>query len=285
MKDPNSVSDLIQRVELSNLPNVWHERSSLAITDPTDARVFSLVEKAMDGQSITAMKRTNATQTVVFISLKIEQAAAAYCGAPNTDRATIDECVRFVFAQYGSLNPDEITEAFRMAASGKTDASLEAYHGQFTVKILGSVLSDYMDYRSALAREARSRQAAREAQEEYQRRQEKMLEEHGTAADQIARMSRDRYKAWQDVPGWLARIAVKDGLINLSIDEKAEAWKTAKAYVVNRIPAMIMEADRQEREKWLKAADSVKADPDIFPEVLKEEASTVYAQMLLHNKI
>ena len=231
------------------------------------------------------MKRANGPQTVALVRLTVEHCAVTYCGAPNTETATIDECVRFVFAQYGMLNPDEIKEAFRLAASGKTSASLEAYHGQFTARILGGVLSNYLDYRSALAREARSRQAAAEADGAYQRRQDDLFQQHGTAADQIAALDRGKYKAWKDLPGWLAMRAVKDGLIDLSIEEKQEAWKTAKAYTVNRIAAMLLDPDKSERDKWLRAAEAIRKDPEIFPEALRPEAEIVYAKMLLYSKI
>lgn len=231
------------------------------------------------------MKRLNSEQTVALVRLTLEQCAVAYCGAPNTETATIDECVRFIFAQYGMLDPNEIKEAFRLAASGKTSASLEAYHGQFTARILGGVLSNYLDYRSAMAREARSRQAAAEAEEEYRRRQGDLFQQHGTAADQIAALDREKYKTWNDLPGWLSMIAVKDGLIDLTPEEKGEAWKIAKAYMVNRIAAMLLDPDRSVRQKWLLAAEAIRKDPDVFPECLRPEAEIVYAKMLLHSKI
>lgn len=247
--------------------------------------MFALVVKALEGGSISQMKRANSKTTVAYVRLVVEQCAVSYCGAPNTEPATIDECIRFVFAQYGMLNPDEIKEAFRLAASGKTSASLEAYHGQFTARILGGVLSNYLDYRSALAREARSRQAAAEAEEAYRRRQDDLFQQHGTAADQIAALDRGKHKTWNDLPGWLAMAAVKDGLIDLTMEEKGEAWRTAKAYVVNRIAAMLLDPDRSVREKWLRAAEAIRKDPDTFPEVLRPEAEIVYAKMLLFSKI
>lgn len=264
------------------------EKSSLAIiSDPSDAKIYALCERAANGETINAMRQGGAATAVAFLRLQLEQCAAAYCGAPNTASETLDECVRYLIASHGHLNPYEIKEAFRLAASRQTGADLTAWHGQFTVQILGGVIAGYLDYRTALAREARSRQSKEDAEREYALKSEQIKASFPSVEEQVAalKVENRKYQRWQDVPFWLARIAVKRDLLALTVEEKTEAWKTAKAYTVNRIPAMLLEADKAEREKWQDAESIIKKEPDVFPAVLQEEAERVYAQMLMFSKI
>jgi hypothetical protein len=80
------------------------------------------------------------------LSLELEQVAKVYCGAPKTDGAVFGEGMMFIMESYSDLGLGEIRAAFRYVNQHNRKL-LTAYHGIFTVAMLGDVLQYYRDNR------------------------------------------------------------------------------------------------------------------------------------------
>lgn len=221
--------------------------------------------------------------------MEVEYCADTYCACPNAGDATIEESVRFILTQFGYLNIGEIREAFRLAASGKIQANLNAYHGQFSVRLLGEVLSNYADYRSQIAREVRNRQQAAEFEKEQVQRAEVLKEKHGTIEEQLAALQQvnHRYTRWQDLPYWFCRRVIEDNLLGITQDRKGKVWIEVKQWAVNQ--AGFWSADPNNTpvdfKRYRAACEAIQQNPDVFPEELKPEAEEAYAKRLVFENI
>lgn len=280
----NSLLTLLpQSIELRNSPKNSDESALRPAADPQSASLERACQQALAGGSISALLKKDDVKLIASVQLEVEHCAATYCGAPNTPADTMTECVRFVLSQFGHLCPSEIREAFRLTAAHEIGASLNAYNGVFSVRILGEVLSEYEDYRALAFRKVRSQM--NDAGEEN--RAAVLKEAFGGFEDQLARvMQSNPYGAWQEIPAAFARAVVERGLINFSLEEKGKTWRSAKSIAAGRVPQKIMDAKTPfERNKWVQVRDQMQADPELFPGELQPEATIIYAQILLWEKL
>lgn len=252
-------------------------------SDPESARLEDSCLAALSGGSISALNTADDLVLITALQLEVEHCAATYCAAPNTLTDTMDECVLFIIDQFGFLCPSEIRQAFRLAAAGKIEANLNAYNGAFSVRILGEVLSAYEDYRTLTFRKVRSQIS----DSEDPNRSAVLKQVFGGFEDQLARvMKSNPYGTWQEIPAAFARAVVERSLINFSLEEKGQAWRRAKSIAAGRVPQKILDAKTQfERNKWVQVRDQMQADPELFHGELKPEATIIYAQILLWEKL
>lgn len=137
--------------------------TSLAAAAGTSKKQAELVWLASNGNTIARMMRESAKAGVATISLELEACAKTYVACPNTDDEAFDEIIEFVAAKFGGLNVSEIREAFRLVAAKQIDVDLKAWYGQFTVMMMGEVLTAYMDWRERLQRLVLEKMAAERA--------------------------------------------------------------------------------------------------------------------------
>ena len=268
------------------------KNSELAISDgadPDTARLQKMCMAADNGHTIGALMRNNGETGTTALMLEVKKCAITYCGAPNTDTVTIAESVRFVHTQYSHLTLNEISEAFRLAAAQKIDADLSAFHGLFSVRILGQVLSAYDTMRGQVAREVRARLRKLEDEQENQIRSERMLQMHGTISDQFAALveNNEKYARWQDMPEWFCERVVREDVAGFSLDEKGKAWIIAKQWSANQLANWIMDPQttKADRSRYIEVEQAYKENPDVFPEGLKKEAQSAYCKMLVFDRI
>jgi len=235
------------------------------------------------------MMREDEIKAPTALLAEIKYCAITYCASPNTEPETLKESVRFVLSQYGHLNVAEIREAFRLTAAGKIEANLNAYHGQFTIRILGDVLSGYNDMRTQVAREVRARLRAEQDAEQNKIFAQFLSQKFGTLGEQYQQLvqSNSKYSRWQDLPGWFCERIVREDVPGFTIEEKGKAWINAKHLVVNNlgfwsIDPSVLPADRK---RYRAAAEALKNDPETFPEDLRKEAEEAYCKMLVFEKI
>ena len=126
--------------------------TSLAAAAGTSKKQAELVWLASNGNTISRMMRESAKAGVATISMELEACAKTYVACPNTDDEAFDEIIEFVAAKFGGLNVSEIREAFRLVAAKEIGVDLKAWYGQFTVMMMGEVLTAYMDWRERLQR-------------------------------------------------------------------------------------------------------------------------------------
>lgn len=126
--------------------------TSLATAAGTSKKQAELVWLATNGNTIARMMRESAKAGIATISLELEACAKTYVACPNTDESAFDEIIEFVADKFGGLNVAEIREAFRLVAAKEIDVDLRAWYGQFTVMMMGEVLTAYMEWRERLQR-------------------------------------------------------------------------------------------------------------------------------------
>jgi len=253
------------------------------------SKVVALCAAADDGITINSLKIADALKCSTAVQLEIEDCATAYCAAPNTEADTITEAVRFVLSQFGHFNISEIREAFRLVASGMVAGNLNAYHGQFSVRILGEVLNAYADYRTQIAREVRARKRAAELAALEDSRADMLKERFGTLSENLADLQdvNTKYARWQELPYWFCRRLIEEDTLKLTIEEKGKTWILAKHWAVNQVGSWVLDSTHQpeDRKRYLAASESIKENPDIFPDELKKEAEEAYSKMIVFENI
>lgn len=233
--------------------------------------------------------RVNDIETIGAMQLELEHCATSYCGCPNTSAETMKEATRFVEDQFGHLCVPEIREAFRLAAAGKIEASLAAYHGTFSVRILGEVLAAYEDHRALTFRRVRAEQQAKQDAADNLERAAAMQEKFGTLGQQLAALQskNDRYPTFEDVPYWFARKVVDEDLLELHLGEKAEVWIRAKHWAAAQVNNWLADPllSKGDRKRYDDARLQIEADDECFPAELRPEAEQAYAKMLVFSHI
>lgn len=253
------------------------------------SRLEKSCAESIAGRTIGAMMKAGGMEPVVLLHTEVKFCAATYCAAPNTEREVIEESARFIASKFGHMNVNEIREAFRLAAAGQIDASLNAYYGMFSVSILGKVLSAYDDHRTQAYREVRARINAEQQERENEQRAERLKEQFGTIGEQFQALTErnEKYPTWQSLPGWFAEKVVRDDLAGFCHDEKGKMWVTAKAWAVNNVGSWILNpaTPDEDRRRYKAAKAEIEKKPDVFPDSLKSEAQDAYAKMLVFSKI
>jgi len=258
-------------------------------SDPERSRLAASCRATLQGHTIGAIMRTSDGVAIPAMLAEIKFAAVTYCAAPNTDSETCKEGVAFVLSQFSHLNINEIREAFRLAASGKIDASLAAYHGQFSIRILGEVLRAYDDHRTGIYREERARFIEQQAALEAPTRSETLQAHFGTIAENFRALQEKntKYPRWQDLPGWFCRRVIEDELIEIHPDEKGPTWIAAKHWAANQVGvwALDLTTGKEDRARYKAAAAVIREDADAFPGEIRKEAEEAYSKMLIFSKI
>lgn len=292
-KNPNSLGALLTPLPKgSNLVGNLPESETTALSKHADVdqtRIERSILATENGQTIRAMVRANDEQAGTALFLEVKYCAVTYCASPNTEPETLKESTRFIISQYGSLAFHEIREAFRLAAAGKIDASLAAYHGQFSVRILGDVLSTYLDYRTQAGREIRARLNRIEDEMKDEMRATMLREIFGTLAEQYQTLTQanSKYQRWQDLPDWFCLKLVQEDIPQFTIEEKVETWVTAKHWSANQIGTWLLDRNigKEERIRYKAAKQVIEQDPETFPDELRKEAESAYCKMLVFNRI
>lgn len=124
-------------------------------------------------------------EEVATVSLidELTYCATNYSGARDVPDDMLDEAAEFVATRFGDFAIDEVREAFRLAAAGELgDVDMKAYYGQFTIVILGAVLSAYKVYRRRIA------QAIQRAEQEAEDRQRELTKAEEWSSEAWAQM-------------------------------------------------------------------------------------------------
>ncbi len=155
----------------------------------------------------------------------------------------IEECIELTIYRFQDLGLKEVREAFRAAASGELDVTLELY-GNFNAATLGRVLQSYRLSRRDIIHEIyqkmEERNRAIEATKESKRKA------FDTGFQQHIRDRRDKINSWRDIPAYWYDAATRLGLLSLTPEEKREIWEQAKSY----LPAELRKRKSANRGCW-----------------------------------
>lgn len=255
----------------------------------SESKTAKLCKAANDGETINSLKNADSLKCSTAVQLEIEDCASAYCSAPNTETETITEAVRFVLSQFGHFHIAEIREAFRIAAAGTIEANLNAYHGQFSVRILGEVLNAYADYRTQIARQVRAKESKQMQEEKAEAFAAALKERFGTLAENLADLQEEntKYSRWQDLPYWFCRRLIEEDVLAVTVEEKGRVWVEAKHWAVNQVGFWAMDGNNNpgDARRYRIAKEAVRERPDYFPNELEKEAIEAYSKKLVFNHI
>ncbi len=220
-------------------------------------------------------------------SMELQAVSLAYCGAAIVTVPPIvwSECISLLQNQFPNIGIYEIRQAFELAAASKLDVNIVAYRGQFTVDILGKVLSAYSEYRkaihAALVNEQR-KDFEQDLQEERVRRMTNLLE-HNQSKWYALMQSNNRFERWQQINTADYKVVDGLGMIKPDKDEKIKIWLGAKAEAKKAFfdgdEFMLSSSD------ILKIKQAMTKDPGHFPDELKPKAITIYEKMLVFHSL
>ena len=173
------------------------------------------------------------------------------------ERTTIDilisESANFIIKHFAMLSVTEIKQAFELSASGKIDANLSAYHGKFTIQMLGDVLQKYWIFRmNVLARYDskldiyHNQQRKKDADERNERAKREVID--------LFKKLKDNYQQTGEfdetqVKGFHGKIISDAGLITFSKQEKLQIYAEAKINVLKQIKTDVQDVNLKPTER------------------------------------
>ncbi len=204
-----------------NVPSEW--LPDIANKCECDKRTISAVSAGL----ALSMRRDDRNKVIASLSVDLEYCIRVYCGATaDINEEVIEESVDFCLKRFAHLGVDEIREAFSMAAAGELgEIDLAAYHGRFTIKILGEVLRSYSSFREKVVNELR--RAENEAAEaaaaaEKLRKSDELLVKHmNWCAEKLNSYMNEGTPEVNIIPVTLYEYLDSTGLIEHT---KAEKW-------------------------------------------------------------
>lgn len=158
----------------------------------------------------------------------IARALQAVCGVygletPNSEVLSI--CIDTIQKQFGAIGAGEIIHATQLHASGiiATDAK---FYSKLNVKVLGEILTDYVEYRRAIVFEMHERKERAEQLRKDEARAQAMQERYYREFPQLLVTFTG---TWDEIPVHWYDTALKLGLMpEPHPDYKREIWQRAK---------------------------------------------------------
>lgn len=149
----------------------------------------------------------------------------------------------FIIENFQMLNVNEILDAFKLASLGKTDASLQTYHGKFTIDLLSDVLKKYLAYRNRIICEFNDRKKRLSKQQQQEHIEQKNHEARKKIIEQFKTLKKQFHDSGEfdenKIKSYQAKILIDAGLIDIPEDEKRQIFKQAKINVKKRLKSDI----------------------------------------------
>lgn len=150
-----------------------------------DNRTLVAVQNGLAMSIRRQMAQEGDAVALVALSDELTYCAMNYSGAREVSEDLMTEAIEFTATRFGGLGVGEVREAFRLAAAGELgDVDMKAYYGQFTIVILGAVLSAYQLYRKRIAQAIQ--RAEQEAEDKWRESvQAEVWSEEGWARERL----------------------------------------------------------------------------------------------------
>jgi dihydropteroate synthase len=195
----------------------------------------------------------------------------------------------FIIENFQMLNVNEILDAFKLASLGKTDASLQTYHGKFTIDMLSNVLKNYLKYRNKIICEFNDR----EKRISKEQQQEQIKQKNQEARKQIIQLFEMLKKQFHEtgefdenrIKPYQAKILIDAGMIDIPEDEKRQIFKQAKINVQKRLKSDISNPRTKSTEirslrNMLKSIESGQENSSLKSQIISE-----YSILLIKKSI
>jgi hypothetical protein len=185
------------------------------------------------------IRNMDKTDVVNSVSAMVVICAKMYTGMQEDKMMTesIQECVRFIYKNFPMIGVQEIREAFSMAAANHWDGiTLSSFYGQFTIGMLGDILSAYLKFRNKILSDVITLKEIKDMEIENAAKRE---EKNKNAIESVLQDLEDKlismqsgeqieWESWQDVPAFYAEIACTNGFIEDDKAFKAQIWEQSK---------------------------------------------------------
>jgi hypothetical protein len=181
--------------------------------------VVGLIARGVYQDNIRALAKQRPQETILELTVIIEFCSKTYCGGAKTERIVYEEGVRFAVSRFGHFNPEEVKQAFSLAAAGALDVNMTTYYGLFTVSMLGEILLAYDEYRSRIVRELlRVERDAEQAKKTVQ------WDEGKWGRDRMQKFKALKNPTYADFSETDYNYFFKTGELQHTQDEKRSAW-------------------------------------------------------------
>lgn len=200
-----------------------------------------IVANTLDGNSIRVLSNEDPEKVGLSLELELEFSAKFYCGCQGIGNMEMSEMVTFVTDRWGHLGVPEIREAFRLAASGVLgEIDMSAYYGTFTGGLLGRILRMYDEFRKS------------QIIAKFQQGEVLGLPAPGSESAMDMWLKRVSLSMSGDRESMV--VTVKDyekltelGLLNLTRDEKFDAWERAVLVVKGELQIKLLSRNVSDR--------------------------------------
>lgn len=209
--------------------------------------------------------------------------------SPEDRKIVFSEMSRFVIDRFPMLGLLEIRDAFSLAASGKINADLRAWHGKFTIAMLGGVLGPYKAYSKRVLFEydkGCELILGETDEKQLQKKNEKAKQEVISAYLKLKETYQEDLEIDESkiFVHW-GRILVEAGYIDFTADQKKEIYSEAKALVkedaTKAFAASTRPHERRELRSLIEVIDSNTGDFTDF----KNKADAKYAILIVKKSI
>jgi hypothetical protein len=190
------------------------------------------------------MKGNNSTlidELKIKLTFAIMELANVYTGAKFTKPPTKDQaqvlaaCSKIVLRDYVCLSLEELDEAFSLAVSGQFEGiNIETYYGDFTPKILGTILKSYLVYRRKVLgaynhqlQLSENKKKAIDLDERNNNTQKHVFEQYNDLKERFNE-SGDLELLEKEVCAYWGKILVQNNIITFTHDQKKEIVIEAK---------------------------------------------------------
>lgn len=220
--------------------------------------------------------------------LIIQASAVLGADSNSTTSAVWSEALVLIKKSFSDFGPDEIIQAFRLAAANRLSCDVTAYRGVFTTSILGDILSAYRVWRNKIVaelveiehreKEEKAKEAKRQA---FELQRIELLQEF-----EALQKKNNKYRSHHDLPAILCRIVSSAGLLEvIPRGEKGGHWIAAKKFTVEDFKR---KNQRNEVGKFTAAWHTwnlLEENEDELPETLTLAAQTDYSRRLVFSLI
>lgn len=209
--------------------------------------------------------------------------------APSDKEAVFNEMMNFVLDRFSMLGVAEIRKAFSFAASGKINADLRAWHGKFTIAMLGGVLSAYKEYSKTIVFEYDKGCAAllgESSESEVAEKNKKARKEVIAAYLNLKETYRQDLEIDESkiFVHW-GKILVDSGHINFTAEEKKEIYNEAKVLAREDIGRAMSESTRPNERRELRSLLDIIDQDGVNSPKFKNKATAKYAVLLVKKSI
>ena len=211
-----------------------------------------------------------------------------YCGMREADIprlvTTYKECERIFEGSYMSLSPSEIKLAFEKAAKKEIQADITAYYGAFTVAIFVNVMQAYTQHRAKVQKAIEDEISKQDFEaKELQRKQSDIDRLKQVKNELIAcQVENRKYKGWRDLPAWLCRSVIDEGLIKVEHDVKKSLWEQSMS-IMQADAKADFDLEENSIAKVVKGKEIEAILSDNLTENLKARRENIYARLLVFH--